>query len=294
MADEVVAEHEFERAEDFLAALQPGADCWRGYPGEWVFRGHADARWLLLPSQNRRALLAPYFGTKYRGEGPYCSPHPLDLGTLMEEFVLGLDRDGYAVPGVGRFTIHEIAEKVRAGTPDSHTHEVVALAQHNGLPTYMLDWTRHAKVAAYFAASDSAGLPWDLTGEIEVWALHRKVSIPERNVGRIGDRPVLLHVSAPPRAGNANLHAQGGLFTFNSYWGVEGGPLHPVDEIVRAMHATNGFIAPAMHRFRLPQSQAGAVLRLLSHEPVTGGTMFPGIGGVVREVRDRVRLGSED
>lgn len=294
MADEVISQHEFERAEDFLAALQPGDARWMGHPGEWVFRGHSDSRWLLLPSQNRRATLAAYFGTKYRGEGLYCAPHPADLGSLMEEFVYGLDRAGYAVPGVGRFTIDDVANKVRAGTPDSHTHEVVALAQHYGLPTYMLDWTRHSKIAAYFAASDSANLPWDLTGQIEVWALNRTVGIRERYSAKIGNHPVHLHMSAPPRAGNPNLHAQGGLFTFNSFWGVEGGALHPADEIVRAMEKTNGFASPAMYRFRLPQRQAGAVLRLLAFEPVTGGTLFPGVSGVVRDVRDRVLLGRGD
>jgi hypothetical protein len=126
----VLAEHFFERAEDFLAALRPGNEIWKPDPAAWVFRGHADSGWLLLPSWNRRAALTAYFGPKYLGEGPYCEPVPEDLGALMVQFVYSLERGGQAVPGVGdRFKIEHIAEKVKGGRPSAHVHEVMGLAQ---------------------------------------------------------------------------------------------------------------------------------------------------------------------
>lgn len=293
MADDaIVRHHPFETAADFLAALRPGHPLWGDDPGTWVFRGHADSRWLLLPSENRRASLAPYFGTKYRGVDPYCTPDPADLGALAVRFVHALNRAGYPVPGVGRFTIEEIAEKVKAGRPSAHVHELIALAQHHGLPTYMLDWSRHSNVAAYFAASETVHLPGELTGEIEVWALNSEVGAEWLSHGSIGGDRVRLHLSAPPRVGNANLHAQSGLFTYGIYPAAAG--LRTADEMARAMALVNKVPFPVMHRLRLPQSQAGAVLRLLSFEPVTGGTLFPGVGGVVRDVRDRARFGRKD
>jgi hypothetical protein len=83
-------------------------------------------------SRNRRAVLARYFGTKYEGSGPYFQPEPTDPGALMAEFVYGLDRAGYPVPGVGAFDykFEEIANQAKTGIPRPRTHEVAALAQH--------------------------------------------------------------------------------------------------------------------------------------------------------------------
>lgn len=291
MADDAIVEHHLDTAEDFLAALRPGSAFWKGDPGPWVFRGHADSNWLLVPSENRRASLAPYFGLKYQGEGAYCLPEAADLGAVMVEFVHALDRAGYHVPGVGRFTIEEIAEKVKSGRPDAHTHELVALAQHQGLPTYMLDWTQHGTTAAYFAASDTAHVKGDETGDIEVWALNTSIA-PDRSQSTYGflhGYAASFHVSSPLRAGNTNLQAQGGVFTFTTHLNVTG-ELQPIDAIVRAMGEENPrWVRPVMHRFRLPLREAGRVLWLLAFEPVSAGTLFPGLGGVVRDVRDRRR-----
>jgi hypothetical protein len=286
MAETVVAEHRFEAAEEFLAALRPSHPLWKANPAWWLYRGHADLRWRLLPSGNRRSALGEYFATKYRGDGFYCEPDPLDLGALMVQFVHALDRAGYPVPS--KFRIEKLAEKLTGGYPESQTDEVMALAQHYGLPTYMLDWTRHSTFAAYFAASETARLTTDLTGDIEVWALNRDVDSNRKGVmyGMLDDSAVRLFVSMPPRAGNQNLHAQGGAFTFSSYFTMHG-KIRPADEIVEAMVGANIFTLPVMHRLKLPQREAGKLLRLLAFEPVTGGTMFPGIAGVVRDVRDR-------
>lgn len=42
------------------------------------------------------------------------------------------------------------------GLPPSAGRPMLALAQHFGLSTTMLDWTRRGWVAAYFAAADAA------------------------------------------------------------------------------------------------------------------------------------------
>jgi FRG domain len=297
MADAVMVEHPFTQPEDFLAALRPSAKPWTTDPTSWVYRGHADSTWRLLPSQNRRASLARHFGAKYGGDGPYCQPEPSDLGALMVEFVHALNRAGYRVPAPDRFDLDQVAEKVKGGQPDAHTHEVIALAQHHELPTYMLDWTRYATIAAYFAASEIANLQGELKGQIEVWGLHKtmiqnagqggQVPVP-RHDGSTQTIPAKLHVSAPPLRANPNLHAQGGLFTFITHPNLPAGVLLDTAMVVEAMAAPNRFSEPAMHRLTLPQSKAGELLFLLSHDRVTGAAMFPGYGGVVRDVRDRM------
>jgi hypothetical protein len=239
--------------------------------------------------------LGAYFGTKYEGDGTYCRPDPADLGAVLVQFARALDRAGYQVPGTPLLTIEQVVASVESGRPeasDSGTHELIALAQHYGLPTYLLDWTRHAAIAAYFAASDTANLPGELDGELEVWALNTFVVTEKSHnpYGLIDGIPIGLDVSSPLRAGNPNLHAQGGVFTFtkNQDGTVS---LRSADEVVCATAERNpSWALPVMHRFRLPQREAGRLLWLLTFEPVTGGALFPGLSGVVRDVRDGRRF----
>jgi hypothetical protein len=128
----------------------------------------------------------------------------------------------------------------------------------------------------------------DAFGVLEVWALNRCVDTMKAgsSPGLIDGSPVSLNFSSPLRAGNQNLHAQGGVFTYPTI--QHSGALRPADEIISAMAEKNpGWARPVMHRFRLTQFQAHRLLWLLSFEPVTGATLFPGYSGVVRDVRDR-------
>src|ERR1700710_2236235 len=51
--------NEFKSARDFLQDLHPLSGYWA--PGEtWMFRGHADADWLLLPTAHRCEPWVPF------------------------------------------------------------------------------------------------------------------------------------------------------------------------------------------------------------------------------------------
>src|SRR5688572_24111751 len=47
-----VHRHDFDDALTFLRALHPLCSLWRQY-GEWIFRGHSDAAWALVPTVHR-------------------------------------------------------------------------------------------------------------------------------------------------------------------------------------------------------------------------------------------------
>lgn len=87
---------------------------------EWVFRGQGDEAWKLRPKIGRSDVL-----------GIEWDPS-VEVG-LFEEFCR---RARQFDPGVG-----------------FGAWDWLALAQHYGLPTRLLDWTQNPPVAAYFAVS---------------------------------------------------------------------------------------------------------------------------------------------
>lgn len=86
----------------------------------------------------------------------------------------------------------------------------MALAQHHGIPTRLLDWSVNPMTAAFFAASP----PFRPEGSksICVWALNRH-DVQRPKDKQYPQRQLHVVVHEPPRGNNRYLHAQGGIFT---------------------------------------------------------------------------------
>jgi len=199
------------------------------------------------------------------------------LKRVLEEF----DRAGLAIP-----EMHSVRTLIDDGVTnvDASMIPFIALAQHHGAPTRLLDWSTLANVAAYFAAADIArpGAVPELKKKLEIIAMHRDAV----TLANDACANAFCDIVRAPRASNANLHAQSGVFTI-----CHGGDpaLEPLDSLFLTCYQTSGepVTRTLFRRFRLPQAKAGDLLHHLMHAGVSGATMFPGYDGAVQALKER-------
>lgn len=279
-----------ETAEELIELLRPNAGPWSPTPTDWIFRGQRDSRWKLFPSALRSAAWKRF---AIPGRAPFDAESAAN--TIAEEFTVlrtfleGLDRSGLDVPnGIFLPQLFDDGPRGLLGFPlDPAALIFVALAQHHGIPTRLLDWTRVALNAAYFAGSGAA----TNTGEAEflsVWAF--RASFAKWSDDNLGEQNApgtpRLGVVTAPRASNPNLHAQSGIFTS---WSPSVAPLERIVSELLAALETVGAPSPTgtpLLRFDLPCSEAPKLLRLLSYEQVDAARMFPGRNGVVQAMME--------
>ena len=230
-------------ATEFVERLRITHELWGGQPAwDWGFRGQGNADWDLLPSAFREGTLLSYANSTYSAPIPSLGEQHWCEFKLIQHFLYLADRVGLSVPGDAqhfrlppttdkRWTSHE--------WPQEDVLETLAIAQHHGVPTRLLDITHNALIAAFFAADDARD-PNKVKGaeRFGVWAVDLSM-VRQAAALRVkkGRKPRLIHVTAP-RAGNSFLHNQDGLFLLDREASLGPGQLgrfERMDEVVDAI-----------------------------------------------------------
>lgn len=287
---------EIASARAFLDVLRPTSELWAEKPLSWIFRGLRDAEWNLLPSAHRPKSWEP-FRTPGEPQGfdpkaPFSSIVQDDMEReILRRFFRHLDKAGLAVPGQWENVERELLSSDEGGWPTKALLPFIALAQHHGIPTRLLDWTRRGRNAAYFAAADAVASE-EKAPNIAVWALD--AAYLGRCEGTESYEGITLHLATAPQASNPNLRAQEGLFTF-CRGDVTDGQVWSQNRIIDGLIQNEALErqgvakrrGPVLRKLTLARDQAPELLRRLAEDGVTAATMFPGRDGVVTSLREQ-------
>ncbi len=190
---------------------------------KWVFRGHIDPRWELLPKAGRK---------------PYCDKD--DLGIL----------DSWKRRAV---------EFVK--TLPENEWDWLAIAQHHGLATRLLDWSYNPLVAAYFASTHKHNTDAHIYCYKPNWYL-----ISEQTNPKTYKRVSLFK----PKGAVPRIIRQGGVFT------VHGNPIVPLDESLDEKDELELIV--------VSKDYIRELLFDLNHYGINSANVFPDLDGLSKHV----------
>jgi hypothetical protein len=278
---------------------------WGADPSHWCFRGQ-DWDEPLVPTALRPVRPGSLTFLPVDHERAFGS---FGESLLIHKFIRAADRAGLEIPHDSprlreyireldnpREALAEHLHRRAAEWPDPELLAVLALAQHYGVPTRLLDWSWRPLVAAYFAtvgiAREAAGQTrpdrYDERRTMVVWAL---------NTVRLSRRMPSGRFSCveAPYSSNPNLSAQAGLFTLDRQAargvGLEtalpSAARHQERAMTSAAALLTGEADPFFFKFTLPHGEARPLLRLLELGGVSAASIFPGHAGVVQSMYER-------
>lgn len=198
--------------------------------GQWIFRGHSSPTFELIPTIGR----APHTS---RSREKFESSIFNMFWRSADQHLRSLPRDDW---------------------------DRLALAQHHGLPTRLLDWSYNPLVAAYFAVEERPA------EDGIIFALHAPRKIPKAEFEK-GPFAVSMPLKLLPRVVVPRLGVQEGLFTVHV--NVE----EPLTSDSRYGWTLEGFRIPASCKMRVRYE--------LYRSGMHRAALFPDLDGLARHLK---------
>jgi hypothetical protein len=244
----------------------------------FIYRGQRDHKWELIPRVCRKDFLAKY----KTGVASTLKDYPGQFffeWSLLSSFIVSCDFMGLAIPNDSiefRNYFHQNnitnIHGIKTDTwPEDKVIPLMALAQHHGIATRLMDWTRNPYIGAYFAASSAVDhVIFDKDDRLSLYAL---------DINRINSYKGLKHVLVPGST-SSNLSAQNGSFILVEDYGSRGNDFIPGVSIESKIQ----FDPSILIHITLPTSLAGELLLRCHKFGISAASVFPGYDGAAKSV----------
>jgi len=273
-------EHDASTAKEFWDLISPLRNLF-DFHARPIYRGQGDAEWKLTPSILRSNDHHIYSFPMTRVQSEDSITRIFAEIESLRVFAQYCDTAGLRIPGDSiefrdkhldpRRVIDAIVFQQPLWPSDQY-FEIIALAQHHGLPTRLLDWSRSSYVAAYFAAIQA--LRRTGNSRLAVWVL---------NTEHIPHLLPNIRIIRVPGSNNANVAAQGGLFTLLRQEYKRGMPFMGPACLSEYLQACGRY---DLVKITVPNSEAPKIVDLCERHGVTAAVLFPDFRGAAQATLD--------
>lgn len=302
---EPVVEREFETSahllSEFMRSEQSSTFC---YPHSLLFRGEPSDKFSLIPSALRPERQEEFNQMAYEAGCLINVKSSFNEGDhvqcelrLAKYFYNASNEQGLSLPPLP-YKWHErmLNDWFFEGTDKEwipkELAEMVALMQHYGLPTRMLDWSSNILTALYFAASGAAQRLTDNAinenDYMVVWILRKP---DEYDFKSYMHDAFPIRFVTPSYAGNPNLNAQKGVLTYVPSYAFSKSMDYalPLDQYLKKFYAEPNHTCdePVLTKARIPITDCHDTLKILFNFGINGASLFPGYGSIRRQLNEK-------